>query len=286
MIPLTLCTLDCPARAIASSEISPAIQCLAIRSIRPFPRLAKGIAVGPEETHDINHFSRSYGRHGQGLELANSKSNARSRVRIVALGDSLTVGFGSDGGLFYEQEANPYTDVLIGCIRLDFATSALSVEVVNKGVNGDLTEQMVSRFDSDVLHLSPRIVIILGGSNDLGWGLTPTEVFSNLLQMYTLSLKNAITPIACTVPSILGYDAGIPPRLELNELIRRHCQRTELRIVDLFSATVDHESRRLDPRYSSDGLHLSAEGYGKMGEAVYEEALRPLLSEIAEQNLR
>jgi lysophospholipase L1-like esterase len=213
-------------------------------------------------------------------------TSARSRVRVVALGDSLTVGFRSGVGLFCEQEPTPYTDTLTDRIRRDFADGAFSVEVVNKGVNGDLTEQMLSRFDSDVLHLSPKIVIVLGGSNDLGWGLAPTEVFSNLLQMYTLSLKSAITPIACTVPSVLGFDAGIPPRLELNELIRRHCQRMQLRIVDLFSVTMHQDTRCLDPRYSSDGLHLSAEGYEKMGEAVYEEALHSLLYEIAEKNPR
>ncbi len=204
-----------------------------------------------------------------------------SSIRIVALGDSLTVGHRCNGSFLEEQEPAPYTSILNDRIIQDFASRSLSVEVVNRGVNGELTEQMLSRFNLDVLHLLPKIVIILGGSNDLGWGVPPREVFSNLLEMYELSSRSGIAPIACTVPSILGFDAGIPPRVELNELIRQHCQMSQISLADLFSATMDPQTRRLDVRYSSDGLHLNAKGYGKIGEAIYEDALYSMLSRVA-----
>jgi len=177
--------------------------------------------------------------------------------------------------------STPYTDFLLGHIRWDFPPSSLSVEIINKGVVGELSEQMLGRFDLDVIRLSPRVVIILGGSNDLGWGLGPQEVFSNLREMYELSLKNQIVPIACTVPSILGFDAAIPLRTTLNKLIQEHCRKSEIRCVDLFTATADLATGRLDSRYSADGLHLNTEGYRKMGDTVYEEGLCPILRAIA-----
>jgi len=199
------------------------------------------------------------------------------RVRIVALGDSLTTGFQSYG-LFGDVEVStPYTDILLERIRRNFRPNSLVVEIVNKGVVGELTEQMLARFDLDVVRLSPKIAIILGGSNDLGWGYTPEQIFSNLREMYELSLHNRIVPIACTVPSILGFDAGILPRMVLNGFIRDYCSKAKLRFVDVFSATMDHATRRLDSRYSSDGLHLSTVGYRKMGMTIYEEGLGPLL---------
>lgn len=205
------------------------------------------------------------------------------RIKIVALGDSLTTGFQSFGLFGDADRSTPYTDVLAYRIKRDFAPNVLSVEVINKGAVGELTEQMLARFSSDVIRLSPAIVIILGGSNDLGWGLAPQEIFSNLRQMHELSLKNSIVPIGCTVPSILGFDAGIPPRLVLNELMQGYCSKAKLRCVDLFRATAEPASRRLDSRYSSDGLHLNAEGYRRMGVTIYNEGLAPLLRKMAHQ---
>ena len=210
---------------------------------------------------------------------------APSLVRVVALGDSLTVGFQSFGLFGNTETSTPYTDFLVGHVRRDFSPSSLSVEIINKGVVGELSEQMLARFDLDVIRLSPRVVIILGGSNDLGWGLTPQEVFSNLREMYELSLKNQIVPIACTVPSILGFDAAIPLRTTLNKLIQEHCRKSEIRCVDLFTATADPATGRLASRYSADGLHLNTEGYRKMGDTVYAEGLCPILRAITERDV-
>jgi len=210
---------------------------------------------------------------------------APSLVRVVALGDSLTVGFQSFGFFGNTETSTPYTDFLLGHIRRDFPPSSLSVEIINKGVVGELSEQMLARFDLDVIRLSPRVVIILGGSNDLGWGLAPQEVFLNLREMYELLQKCQIVPIACTVPSILGFDAGIPLRTTLNKLIQEHCRKSEIRCVDLFTATADVATGRLASRYSADGLHLNTEGYRKMGDTIYEEGLCPVLRAITNRDV-
>jgi acyl-CoA thioesterase-1 len=209
--------------------------------------------------------------------MAKSMSHMSSRVRVVALGDSLTVGFQSYGLNEHMGKSTPYTDLLIDRISRDFPSDSLSIEIVNKGIVGQLSEQMLIRFDSDVIRLSPKAVIILGGSNDLGLGLAPIEILQNLTEMYRLSLENKIVPIACTVPSILGCDEGIHPRILLNKLLQEHCRDIGIRCVDIFRATLDPATSRLAPRYSSDGLHLSSEGYRKMGNVIYEEGLRPVL---------
>ena len=205
-------------------------------------------------------------------------------VRVVALGDSLTVGFQSYEFFGDTESSTRYTDVLDEQVGRDFLPNSLSFEIINKGVIGELTGQMLARFGSDVIRLSPSIVIILGGSNDLGWGLAPHDIFSNLYHMYELSLKSGIIPIACTVPSILGFDEGIPPRIVLNKLIQEYCSKEKLQCVDLFSATMDRASRRLASRFSSDGLHLNPEGYRKMGITIYEEGLAPLLRRMVKRN--
>jgi acyl-CoA thioesterase-1 len=208
-----------------------------------------------------------------------------SHVKVVALGDSLTVGFQSYDLFGDMRKSAPYTDYLVDYITRDFASDSLSIEIVNKGIVGELTEQMLARFDSDVIGLSPGVVIILGGSNDLGWGLAPRQIFLNLNKMYKLSLENRIAPVACTVPSIRGYDEGIPPRKVLNRLVQEHCREIGIRCVDVFSATIEESTSRVASQYSSDGLHLSSEGYRRMGAIIYEEGLRPILREVVERGV-
>ncbi|HXZ98007.1 MAG TPA: GDSL-type esterase/lipase family protein [Candidatus Acidoferrum sp.] len=208
-----------------------------------------------------------------------------SDVRVVALGDSLTVGFQLYGLNEDMGKSTPYTDLLIDRVSRDFPSDSLSIEIVNKGIVGQLTEQMLLRFDSDVVRLSPRVVMILGGSNDLGLGIAPREILQNLSEMYRLSLQNKIVPIACTVPSILGYDIGIPPRILLNKLLQEHCREIGIRCVDVFRATLDQATSRLARQYSCDGLHLSSEGYRKMGAVIYEEGLRPVLMAMFKRDI-
>jgi acyl-CoA thioesterase-1 len=212
-------------------------------------------------------------------------SDIPSRVRVVALGDSLTAGFRSDGLDEDARGSTPYTDFLTDQISRDFPSNSSSIEIINKGLVGELSEQMVARFDSDVVRLSPRVVIILGGSNDLGWGLAPRSILRNLSTMYRLSREYEIMPVACTVPSILGYDEGIPPRIVLNRLLQEHCREIGIRCVDVFRATVDRDTNRLAWQYSSDGLHLNSDGYRRIGAVIYEEGLGPVLHAILERGV-
>jgi acyl-CoA thioesterase-1 len=217
--------------------------------------------------------------------MANSMSDASRHLRVVALGDSLTAGFRSHELSGESEGSTPYTDFVADSIKRDFSSDQLSVEIVNKGIVGELSDQMLARFDSHVICLLPRAVVILGGSNDLGWGVAPRQVFLNLSKMYKLSLEHEITPIACTVPSILGFDERIPPRIVLNELMQKHCMELRIPCVDVFRATLDQATSRLTLQYSSDGLHLSSEGYRKMGEVIYEEGLHPILQAIVKRKI-
>lgn len=131
---------------------------------------------------------------------------------------------------------------------------------------------MVTRFSRDVIDVGPSHTVILGGTNDLGWGVTPSTIITNLERCYTLALAAGVQPVGVTVPSIRaeGYDVGPLPawlqahlryRLELNRLIAERCERLHMPCVDLFQGTSDPPSSFLAARFSSDGLHLNGAGY-------------------------
>ena len=200
---------------------------------------------------------------------------------FVAFGDSLTVGYQSPTLGDELPRPTPYTEFLKERVEKmpDLETvGSPRVEFLNRGVVGELTEDMLDRFDRDVVKVEPDFVIILGGSNDLGWGVEPQHVAGNLTEMYREAVRHGIRPIACTVPSILGFDEGIPPRLVLNRLIKKYSAEHGQVCVDLFTATCDPTTGRLREECSNDGLHMNTKGYETMAEAIFSEAVRGIVS--------
>lgn len=195
---------------------------------------------------------------------------------IVCFGDSLTAGFqvptedNPQGG---ETPYGRYLQELIGP----------TVRVSVSGVCGELTAEMALRFRSAVLAQQPTYVVILGGTNDLGWNAKAADIMGNLLKMYELAAAAGIEPVPVTVPSIrvggdLHNEEGrqrfaehLNRRQQLNGLILGYAESKRLVAVDLFAATVDPETQQLAARYSNDGLHLTTDGYRLFADRLYQE---------------
>ena len=208
------------------------------------------------------------------------RERVTEKLVFLAFGDSLTVGYQSPKSEDEWPRSTPYTRFLKDKTEKTLGRTAavgLRVEFVNRGIVGELTEDMVDRFNRDVIEPRPDVTIILGGSNDLGWGLEPQSVASNLAEMYGEALGHGIQPVACTVPSVLGFDEGIQPRAQLNQLIEKCSAELGVICVDLFSATSD-PTGRLREEYSNDGLHLSPLGYEAMAEAIFFGAVSGIVS--------
>jgi acyl-CoA thioesterase-1 len=205
---------------------------------------------------------------------------------FVALGDSLTVGYHSATGAGEWSQSTPYTTVLDRKTKKllgQWGSVQLRVTFLNRGVVGELTSDMLNRFDSDAVRPQPHTVIILGGSNDLGWGSDPSAIASNLAVMFDEALAQGIRPVACTVPSILGFDEGIGPRIYLNRLIREQSAERSMLCVDLFTATAEPATQRLRAAYSDDGLHLTPLGYHAMADAIFNGAVEGAILERLER---
>lgn len=192
-------------------------------------------------------------------------SNAHSDPLLVCFGDSLTAG--------YQVQAEPrlpLPDSPYGGFLQEWLGPRGSVSV--KGICGETTSDMLTRFSRDVVDVAPSFTVILGGTNDLGWGVTPSTIITNLERLYMLALEANVQPVGVTIPSIRvdGSDVRSLPgwlqshihhRLELNRLITDRCGRHRIPCVDLFQATLDGPSFLLAARFSSDGLHLNTLGY-------------------------
>ena len=195
---------------------------------------------------------------------------------IVCFGDSLTAGFQSPTADNPQAIETPY-----GWFLQELTGPAVRVSV--SGICGELTGEMAMRFRSAVLAHHPTHVVILGGTNDLGWNALPADIMRNLLKMYELASAAGITPVPVTVPSIrvgdnLRSEDGrrwfaehLDRRCQLNGLILRYAESKRLAAFDLFAATAEPETRQLAAEYSNDGLHLTTAGYRLIAERLYRE---------------
>jgi len=102
------------------------------------------------------------------LERVAGRISAHQPLTIVAIGSSSTFGAGAS------SPAMSYPSRL--AIELRALLPRTSITVINRGVNGDSTQEMLARFDRDVFAAHPDLVLWQVGSNAvlLGRPLAPT----------------------------------------------------------------------------------------------------------------
>ncbi len=206
---------------------------------------------------------------------------------ILCFGDSLTAGYQAATMASPQMRETPY-----GRFLQDRLGARARVAV--SGRCGETTGDMVTRFPRDLKPHRPAWVVILGGTNDLGWQAAPSDIMDNLAYLYDHSLNRGIRPIAVTVPSIrVGGDPEeaaststdpallgeaqrwladhIDRRRILNRLIMSACAEKGMACVDLFADTAEPDTGQLAARYSNDGLHLTTEGYERLAALLYEQ---------------
>jgi lysophospholipase L1-like esterase len=197
----------------------------------------------------------------------NTPSPMPQRIRIVAMGDSTTAG---TPGFQSPLEAPPdgrgdrtsqYTYWLM--------QSNPDWDVLNRGVNGERSDQIAERFDRDVIAAKPLAVVIIAGVNDVYQGRQVDHVTRQLRQMYDRAARAGIRVVAGTiVPFNSAMREQNVKMHEINEWIRQVAgEDPNVDFVDTRAAA--SAPGKPDMLASSpDGLHPSANGYRRMAEAI------------------
>lgn len=187
-------------------------------------------------------------------------------VTIVGLGDSTTAG---TPGFRSPAEAPPDG---AGDERSQYTYWVRrrhpDWRVLNRGVSGERTDEILRRFESDVVASRPQVVIVLAGVNDLFQGVPAGRVKENLAKIYDAASGRGIRVLVCT---ILPYDRASPAvqdrMREVNEWIRAAAAERGLAFCDTHSAVQD-PARPGRLAGSPDGLHPDVATYRRMGEAI------------------
>ncbi|WP_205691981.1 SGNH/GDSL hydrolase family protein [Caulobacter soli] len=172
---------------------------------------------------------------------------AGARPRVVLIGDSITENWKQrDPSLFVDG-------------------------VVDRGISGQTSPQMVLRFYQDVIALRPRVVHIMAGTNDIAGNTGPTrdEQFQNNIKaMVDLAQAHGIKVILASIPPAKAFYSrpGVRPAERIrawNVWLRAYAVERGLTFVDYYPVLADPEGG-LKPELGGDGVHPSRAGYERM----------------------
>ena len=133
------------------------------------------------------------------------------------------------------------------------------------------------------MHFDDTYAIILVGTNDLGRGGTPQELYSSILGMHQVAAAEGAKTFAITIPSsgaCAHYDDMNRLRLEVNRMLRDRLPSDLESVV----ATVQFPLEWADGSalWEPDGLHLSAAGYAAVGRSLVDPVATELRKRAAE----
>lgn len=173
---------------------------------------------------------------------------------------------------------NSITDCWADTVPAFFADN----NFVGRGISGQVSSQMLVRFQEDVINLHPKVVVICCGTNDIAQNngpITLEHILHNIKSMCQLARANKIKPVVCSTLPAKGFKwrPDMKPAndiIRLNKMIKAYAQENKIPYVDYHSALKDEENG-LPRKYSKDGVHPNAQGY-----AVMESVIMPVLKKV------
>jgi lysophospholipase L1-like esterase len=155
-----------------------------------------------------------------------------------------------------------------------------------RGIGGQTTPQMLSRFRADVVALKPQVVVINGGINDIAVNSGPYDfefTFGSIQSMAEIAHANGIKVILTSVLPASGIPwrkeiTAVPAKVDqLNAAIKAWCAEKGFAYVNYYSQMVSNDgSKGMLEQYTTDGVHVTASGYEVM-EKIVKQAIDSLI---------
>jgi len=192
-------------------------------------------------------------------------------IRYLALGDSYTIGTG------LEHEAQNFPNLLAR--RLTEGTG-VEVTLVNLGVNGYTTTDLIREELPVARRSAPELVSILIGANDVVQGSDDASYRARLTQIYetvkSLGLR-AARVLAVSVPDFsplpgaapFGTPSHLRARIDaINDIARSQAASRGFQYVDI--TPISRETNRGDGWLAGDGLHPGPAQHRAFADHIWE----------------
>lgn len=193
---------------------------------------------------NLHMLTRDY---GQLCRYRAQNAALRGPVRVVFMGDSITDNWsGADPALFTDG-------------------------VVDRGISGQTTSQMLLRFRQDVIALHPIAVHIMAGTNDIAGNTgaaTVDTIEGHIETMAELARAHGIKVILASIPPALAFPWSpdkrpAPQILAFNAWLRGYATAHGCTYVDYHTAMTT-TGGAMRAGLATDGVHPTPAGYAVM----------------------
>ncbi len=168
-------------------------------------------------------------------------------VDVAFLGDSLTDGY--DVVSYYPQFL-----------------------VTNRGIGGDTTFDLEGRLQVSVYDLKPKVAVMLIGANNFD---TMFDNYEQILIGLRDNLPNTKIVLISLTSMSMEWGKNNQKAAYNNVKIKLLAEKYGFTFVDMYSALMDLSTGEIYAAYTTDGGHLTAEGYQR-----FTEVLTPVLEAL------
>ena len=179
-------------------------------------------------------------------------------LTIVALGDSLTEGYGVE-----EHQAYP------ALLEARLQKEGFSCTVINAGISGETSSGLLSRIDR-VLLLKPDIVILCTGANDGLGGIDQRLIQSNISKMVRTFKEHQVTVVLAGMKMLVNFGPSYTE--SYNRLYSEIADQEQIVFMPFFLEGIAGK-----PELNlADGIHPNAKGYQLIATSVYPHVLKAI----------
>ncbi len=186
-------------------------------------------------------------------------------MNIICMGDSITYGYGLPD---------------LSCRWSDIVAARTGYNLINRGINGDTTNGMLARCQTQAFNQNADAMILLGGINDISIHKNDYMVRTNVITIFRQAMACGLPLLLCVPLPVAHEDLGRPawePNRDNKQIadlceqyadwIRQFAYSNQIPLIDFRSAFILPDGKT-DRTLFQDGLHPTTVGHQKMADVV------------------
>lgn len=198
------------------------------------------------------------------LQQINQRLARGQLTRVVCFGDSITGAYYHTGGL------RAWCDML--GFALQKASPHASLQMFNSGISGNTTVDALARIDRDVIAVSPHLVVVMFGMNDVT-RVSPEAFAENLNQIVQRCRLAGAAVVLCTPNPVFENPARSEQKLaQYSQIVQSVAASLNVPLVDFFreESAFREEHPSEWSLTMSDEIHPNMRGHIRFAERIAE----------------
>jgi lysophospholipase L1-like esterase len=195
-------------------------------------------------------------------------------TKIVFFGDSITAGS--------KSESMPLGDGYVSMLAGKFLSDKtfMNLQVINSGVNGHTVQDLLGRFDEDVVKYSPDLVIIKIGIND-AYNDFVENASPSRLDIYDQDYHKLIKSFQTALPDVRialitpyyisdhGKEEFYQVMTQYTEIVKRIGKDYGLPVLDIQAVFDQARNEKSAQEWAADQIHPVSEGHMLIANSVF-----------------